>query len=164
MDLRRWQIGNESDQPAISSWFLDKSDFKTLLNDAKVVFPAAEGYSLVAGGLVHVDFTYFAEIPSGIRHAVHPYDKTAQTVGQLLALCKQGDPHPICTEFGSDETNEDERGPWFSNMLLALRAHGVEEAFVYCYSKRQHTKMGLVEPDGKVTNSYAAVKHGIPNV
>jgi hypothetical protein len=159
--LARWQVGNEPDQPAISSWHLSKSSFIKLLNDAQAVLPDRE---LVAGGLVHVEFSYFDVIPAAIRHAVHPYAQSGMTVGNLLALCKRQGKAPVCTEFGSDELNEADRGPWFSNMLVALWRNGVEEAYAYCYSKRQHTKMGLVEPDGKVTNSYAAVKNAIPNI
>lgn len=160
--LHRWQVGNEPDQPnSPSSWFLDKPTFQKLLNDAVAALP---GDQVVAGGLVHVDFSYLDVAAAGVRRAVHPYAKDGSNVGPLLDLCVRNGAMPLCTEFGSPEADELMRGPWFSEMLIALSQTGVGQAYVYCYSKRQDGAMGIVEADGTETNSYAAVRNAIPGV
>lgn len=161
--ISRVQMGNEPDQPdSPSSWYVPKRTFYRYLQIAQDVFPDAE---IIAGGLVHVDFSYLDGLPEGVVPAIHPYAQDQESVGTLFAEVRNHTDRPfICTEFGSDAGNDGLRAEWLSQFVVALWKEHIDEAWLYCFSKRQDEGFGIVDHEGWPTETYAAYQAAIPAV
>jgi hypothetical protein len=129
------QAGNEPDQGgAERSSSQTRDDFYRLIAAARNAWPNA---TIVAGGLVHVDFTYLEGLGGAGADiaAIHPYAQTGDSVGALFAECRNHTDLALwATEFGAPVgqfPDPHERAVWFTEMIVGLWRAGVEAAIVY---------------------------------
>src|SRR5579872_335599 len=155
------EAANEPDGTGDSSSAMDKADFWQLIRAARTAWPHTK---LISGGLVAIDFSYFAGVQMmGANYAgAHFYAQTGDTLPAIIAACRQATTLPIaCTEFGGQLSlwpSEHDRAVWYSGMIVAGWEQGLTMMLAYRYDENGQG-FGI-----QGTESEAAVVDAVPNV
>ena len=165
--LRYLQVANEPDQPnSESSSWMDQLGFWRLLKQARPLWPETQ---MIAGGLVHVDFSYLHFIPHGYIAAFHPYTQTPETIAALVDAIRQHWDGPLwCSELGIPldfAGSVHEAAVWFSQMLEALWLLEIEAVIQFpWHAIMEPAFVPMIGADDVATEVYAAVRDASPFV